>query len=94
MRGSENGECEGEESSTLGSWLLYSKAPAKGGRGQWLGAIGEGAGPMATCRVRLHPWCVLTQNFHPMPRTHAASQKGPLDEADLPSFSVGVVDPG
>ena len=31
--------------------------------------------------------------FHPVPRTHAASQKGPLDGADSPSFSVGVVDP-
>ena len=31
--------------------------------------------------------------FRPMPRTHAASQKGPLDGADLPSFSAGVVDP-
>ena len=28
-----------------------------------------------------------------MTRTHVASQKGPLDGADPPSFSVGVVDP-
>ena len=28
-----------------------------------------------------------------MPRTHAASQKGPLDGADPPSFSAGMVDP-
>ena len=31
--------------------------------------------------------------FHPVLRTHAASQKGPLDGADPPSFSTGVVDP-
>ena len=32
--------------------------------------------------------------FHPVPRTHAASRKGPLDGAgDPPSFSTGVVDP-
>ena len=31
--------------------------------------------------------------FRPVPRTHAASQKGPLDGADLPSFSTRVVDP-
>ena len=36
--------------------------------------------------------CVDTE-FRPVPRTHAASQKGPLDGADPPSFSVGVVDP-
>ena len=36
--------------------------------------------------------CVDTE-FCPMPRTHAASQKGPLDGADPPSFSTGVVDP-
>ena len=36
--------------------------------------------------------CVDTE-FPPVPRTHAASQKGPLDGADLPSFSAGVVDP-
>ena len=28
-----------------------------------------------------------------MPRTHAASQKGPLDGADPPGFSARVVDP-
>ena len=28
-----------------------------------------------------------------MPRTHAASRKGPLDGADPPSFSARVVDP-
>ena len=41
--------------------------------------------------------CVLmlsTQNFCPVPRTHAASRKGLLDGAvDPPSFSVGMVDP-
>ena len=31
--------------------------------------------------------------FRPMPRTHAASQKGPLDGADPPSFNARVVDP-
>ena len=31
--------------------------------------------------------------FCPLPRTHAASQKGPLDGAGLPSFSARVVDP-
>ena len=32
--------------------------------------------------------------FRPMPRTHVASQKGPLDGAgDPPSFSARVVDP-
>ena len=36
--------------------------------------------------------CVDTE-FRPMPRTHAASQKGSLDGADPPSFSAGVVDP-
>ena len=36
--------------------------------------------------------CVDTE-FYPMPRTHTASQKGPLDGADLPSFSAGVVNP-
>ena len=35
--------------------------------------------------------CVDTE-FRPMPRTYAASQKGPLDGADPPSFSVGMVD--
>ena len=30
--------------------------------------------------------------FRPVPRTHAASRKGPLDGADLPSFSARVVD--
>ena len=34
------------------------------------------------------------QNFCPVPRTHAASRKGLLDGAvDLPSFSVGIIDP-
>ena len=28
-----------------------------------------------------------------MSRTHAASRKGPLDSADPPSFSAGMVDP-
>ena len=36
--------------------------------------------------------CVDTE-FHPVPRTHAASQKGSLDGADPPGFSTGVVDP-
>ena len=37
---------------------------------------------------------LLTQNFRPVPRTHAASRKGLLDGAiDLPSFNVGVVNP-
>ena len=36
--------------------------------------------------------CVDTE-FCPVPRTHAASQKGPLDGADPPSFSAWVVDP-
>ena len=31
--------------------------------------------------------------FRPVPRTHAASQKGPLDGADPPSFSARTVDP-
>ena len=31
--------------------------------------------------------------FRPVPRTHATSQKGPLDGADPPSFSAGMVDP-
>ena len=31
--------------------------------------------------------------FRPVPRTHAASQKGPLDGADPPSFSAGMVNP-
>ena len=31
--------------------------------------------------------------FRPVPRTHAASRKGSLDGADLPSFSARVVDP-
>ena len=36
--------------------------------------------------------CVDTE-FRPMPRTHVASRKGPLDGAgDPPSFSAGVVD--
>ena len=34
-----------------------------------------------------------TQIFCPVPRTHAASQKGPLDGVDPPSFSAGMVDP-
>ena len=35
-----------------------------------------------------------TQNFRPVTRTHAASQKGLLDGAvDPPSFSAGMVDP-
>ena len=36
--------------------------------------------------------CVDTE-FCPVPRTHAARRKGPLDGTDLPSFSAGVVDP-
>ena len=36
--------------------------------------------------------CVDTE-FRPVPRTHAASRKGPLDGADPPSFSAGMVDP-
>ena len=37
--------------------------------------------------------CVDTE-FRPVLRTHAASQKGPLEGAgDPPSFSAGVVDP-
>ena len=37
--------------------------------------------------------CVVTK-FCPMPRTHVASWKGPLDGArDPPNFSIGVVDP-
>ena len=36
--------------------------------------------------------CVDTE-FRPVPGTHAASRKGPLDGADPPSFSAGVVDP-
>ena len=36
--------------------------------------------------------CVDTE-FRPVPRTHAASRKGPLDGADPPSFSARVVDP-
>ena len=35
--------------------------------------------------------CVDTE-FHPVLRTHAASQKGPLDGADPPSFNAGMVD--
>ena len=31
--------------------------------------------------------------FCPVPRTHAASRKGPLDGADPPSFNARVVDP-
>ena len=31
--------------------------------------------------------------FRPVPRTHVASPKGPLNGADPPSFSIGVVDP-
>ena len=31
--------------------------------------------------------------FVSVPRTHAASRKGPLDGADLPSFNARVVDP-
>lgn len=36
--------------------------------------------------------CVDTKS-HSVPRTHAASRKGPLDGADPPSFSAGMVDP-
>ena len=36
--------------------------------------------------------CVDTE-FCPVPRTHAASWKGPLDGVDPPSFSARVVDP-
>ena len=36
--------------------------------------------------------CVDTE-LRPMPRTHAASQKGPLGRVDPPSFSAGMVDP-
>ena len=36
--------------------------------------------------------CVDTE-FCPVPRTHAASRKGPLDGADPPSFGARVVDP-
>ena len=36
----------------------------------------------------------VDMEFHPVPRTHVASQKGPLDGAgDPPSFSAGVIDP-
>ena len=36
--------------------------------------------------------CVDTE-FVFVPRTHAASRKGPLNGADPPSFSIGMVDP-
>ena len=36
--------------------------------------------------------CVDTE-FCPVPRTHVASRKGPLDGADPPSFSTRVVNP-
>ena len=40
------------------------------------------------------PEMCVNMEFRPMPRTHVASQKGPLDGAgDPPSFSVEVVDP-
>jgi hypothetical protein len=40
------------------------------------------------------PKMCVNMEFHPVLRTHVASQKGPLDGArDLPSFSAGVVDP-
>ena len=44
--------------------------------------------PYVDCQNR-----IVDTEFHPVPRTHAASRKGPLDGADLPSFSVGVVNP-
>ena len=34
--------------------------PAEGGRGQQLGAVGEGSGPTTTYRVRPQPWCTRT----------------------------------
>ena len=36
--------------------------------------------------------CVDTKSRF-VPRTHAASRKGPLGRADPPSFSAGMVDP-
>jgi hypothetical protein len=40
------------------------------------------------------PETCVNIEFCPMPRTHVASRKGPLDGArDPPSFSVRVVDP-
>ena len=39
------------------------------------------------------PYSIVDTEFCPVPSTHAASRKGPLDGADPPSFSVGVVDP-
>jgi hypothetical protein len=48
------------------------------------------------CLKTINPFFLMpvsTQNFHPVSRTHTASWKGPLDGADTPSFSAGVVDP-
>ena len=40
------------------------------------------------------PETCVDMEFCPMPRTHVASQKGPLNGArDLPCFSARVVDP-
>ena len=39
------------------------------------------------------PKTSVDMEFRPVPRTHVASRKGPLDGADPPSFSIGVVDP-
>ena len=39
------------------------------------------------------PETYVDTEFCPMPRTHIASQKGPLDGVDPPSFSTRVVDP-
>ena len=39
------------------------------------------------------PEMCVDLEFRPVPRTHAASRKGPLNGADPPSFSARVVDP-
>ena len=39
------------------------------------------------------PETCVNIEFRLVPRTHAASRKGPLDGADPPSFSARVVDP-
>jgi hypothetical protein len=59
VRGSENGECGGEElNPELSSFI--GEAPVERERRQWLPAVGEVAAPVALCRVQPCLGCAHT----------------------------------
>ena len=61
--------------------------------GVWCRCKKEDEEARARWRMCAGAVALIDIEFHPVPRTHVVSQKGPLDGADPPSFSVGVVDP-